>query len=69
MPYDRYKVKIVREKNEYVARDKNGDWRTRGEYDRDRTGRDLAEYLFHSNEIESCEVNESGVTVCWIIGS
>ena len=39
----------------YVARDENGVWRTYGKHVDDMSGRTLAEYLFHANEIVSVE--------------
>lgn len=60
-----YTVTIKREGNNYVARDANGDWRTRGIVDKERTGMDLATYLFHEIEIVEAETLD-GVTVATI---
>ena len=62
-----YQVVIRLEGNEYVARDANGDWRTRGSADKApaTSGRALAEYLFHANEIAAVDVvnGETVVTI------
>ena len=60
-----YKVTIKREGCMYVARDANGDWRTHGPVDKERTGLDLATYLFHEIEIVEAETLD-GVTIATI---
>lgn len=59
-----YHVTIRKEKSEYVARDDNGDWRTRGPASicDGHTGRDLAKLLFHECEIGEVSTDESGNT-------
>ena len=37
----------------HVARDGNGNWRTYGKFDGVKTDQQLAEYLFHAEEIAS----------------
>ena len=60
-----YKVTIKREGCMYVARDANGDWRTHGPVDKERTGLDLATYLFHEIEVVGVST-ENGVTTATI---
>lgn len=60
-----YTVTIKNENGMYVARDANGDWRTRGIVDKERTGMDLATYLFHEIEIVEAETLD-GVTIATI---
>lgn len=43
----------------YVARDKDGSWRAFGVADVPLTGRELAEYLFHADEIADVDVLEN----------
>lgn len=52
----------------WVARDDDGNWRAYGRADKApaTSGRPLAEYLFHADEIVSVEVNEKGETVATI---
>lgn len=53
-----YKVTIRIEGNLFVARDDQGNWRARGTvagYDPKQHG-DVAHWLFHHEEIESCEM-------------
>ena len=60
-----YVVTIKKEGGEYVARDSNGNWRTRGKVDKERTGLDLATYLFHEIEIAGVKT-EDVVTIATI---
>jgi hypothetical protein len=60
-----YTVTIKKEGSEYVARDSNGDWRARGKFDKERTGMDLATYLFHEIELVGIST-ENGVTTATI---
>ena len=47
-----YTVRIRREGNEFIARDMQRDWRTRCKIEGAPTaGRELAEHLFHREEI------------------
>lgn len=62
-----YVATIRREGNSYVARDANGDLRTRGEalaaIDGEAlTGRALAEYLYHDDEIGRVRILPDGAT-------
>lgn len=60
-----YSVTIKREGSEYVARDSNDDWIARGVVDKERSGMDLATYLFHEIEIVEAETLD-GLTVATI---
>lgn len=62
-----YRVTFRRERNNFVARDDNGDWRAYGRCDLclSDTGRELAESIFHVDEIESVDVVD-GVTTAVI---
>ena len=60
-----YAVTIKNENGMYVARDSNGDWRTRGVVDKERSGKDLATYLFHEIEIAGVKT-EDGLTIATI---
>lgn len=49
-----YIVTVRHEGPQFIARDANGDWRTKGAYDPSLTSpRQIAEYLFHAEEIIS----------------
>jgi len=60
-----YTVVIKKEGSEYVARDSSDDWIARGVVDKERTGIDLATYLFHEIEIVEAETL-NGLTVATI---
>jgi len=60
-----YTVVIKKEGSEYVARDLSDDWIARGVVDKERTGIDLATYLFHEIEIVEAETL-NGLTVATI---
>lgn len=60
-----YTVTIKNENGMYVARDSNDDWIARGVVDKERTGMDLATYLFHEIEIVEAETLD-GLTVATI---
>lgn len=63
-----YTVTIRQEGSDYIARDKNGTWRTRGSADTSPglNGRKLAEYLFHAEEIARVTLATDGSTVAEI---
>lgn len=44
----------------HVARDGNGDWRAFGKYDGIKTDRQLAECLFHADEIANIGRDDNG---------
>lgn len=48
---------------EYVARDANDSWIGRGAVDRERSGMDLALYLFHAEEVVRASELADGSTV------
>jgi hypothetical protein len=54
-----------RKQPHYVARDKDGHWRTYGLVDpeRDLTPQEITEYLFHKCEIGRIEVIDGKITV------
>jgi len=60
-----YTVVIKKEGSEYVAGDSSDDWIARGVVDKERTGIDLATYLFHEIEIVEAETL-NGLTVATI---
>jgi hypothetical protein len=48
-------VTIRREATQWVARDSKGDWRTRGNWKQFETALEVAQWLYHADEIESAE--------------
>ena len=63
-----FKVTVEIEGNEYVARTNDGDWHTRGKIqEQELTGMELAEYLYHSDEIAFTEQDENERTVIYIL--
>lgn len=44
----------------HVARDADGNWRTYGKFDGIKTDQQLAEYLFHADEIASIRRDGNG---------
>lgn len=68
-PYETYRVTIRRENNEYVARDDQGNWRTRGEFKEFpyfERANCIARHLLHAEEIQSVESMADGGVVVMI---
>ena len=60
-----YTVTIKKVNGEYVASNQHDDWVARGVVDKERTGMDLALYLFHESEVVEAETLD-GLTVVTI---
>ena len=64
-----FKVTVEIEGDEYVARTNDGIWHTKGKIqESELTGMELAEYLYHSDEIAFTEHDENGETVIYLFG-
>lgn len=50
-----YRVTIKHERDEWVARDAKGDWRTRGKFKECETALEVAQWLYHADEVASAE--------------
>jgi len=53
----------------HVARDASGSWRAFGECDGNKTDRQIAEYLFHVDEVKAVGRDGNGDMVVEVIGS